>query len=106
MTGGRTGAGSHIALEAQVLSTAIGARISDQFHWEAAAIIDLAQTGTAVIELASLLAVPIGVVRVLAGDLEEMGAVVITNPAAEVIAQGGEDYTELLQKVLDGIKAL
>jgi hypothetical protein len=35
-----------------------------------------------------------------------MGAVVITNPAADVIAQGGEDYTELLQKVLDGIKAL
>ena len=106
MTGGRTGAESSIALEAHVVATAIGARISDQFHWEAAEIINLAGTGTAVIELAALLDVPIGVVRVLVGDLAEMGAVVVSNPAAEVAAQGGEEYTALLEKVLDGIRGL
>jgi hypothetical protein len=46
------------------------------------------------------------VVRVLVGDLAEMGAVIISNPAAEVVAQGGEDYATLLQKVLDGIKSI
>lgn len=106
MTGGRTGAESQIALEAHVIATPVGVRMADQFQWEAAGIIDLAQTGIAVIELAALLEVPIGVVRVVVGDLAELGAVIITNPAAEVFAQGGEDYAALLQKVLDGIKAL
>jgi hypothetical protein len=106
MTGGRTGAESQIALEAHVIATPLGARMSDQFRWEAAEIIVLTEIGTAVIELAALLDVPIGVVRVLVGDLAEMGAVIISNPAAEVVAQGGEDYATLLQKVLDGIKSI
>jgi hypothetical protein len=106
MTGGRTGAESSIALEAHVISTAFGERMSDQFQWETAEIIALSRTPTAVIELAALLDVPIGVVRVLVGDLAELGVVVVSNPAAEVAAQGGEDYTALLEKVLDGIRAL
>lgn len=106
MTGGRTGADSSIALEAHVIATAFGARMIQQFPWEAGEIITLSETGTAVIELGALLGVPIGVVRVLVGDLAEMGAVVVSNPAAEVAARGGEDYTALLERVLDGIKAL
>ncbi len=106
MTGGRTGAESSIALEAHVIATDLGARISEQFYWEAAEIIARSSTGTAVIELAALLDVPIGVIRVVVGDLVELGAVEVSNPAAEVAAQGGEDYTALLEKVLDGIKGL
>ncbi len=107
MTGGRTGAEvTQIGLEAHVSATAFGSRMPHQFRWEAAAIVDHAATPVAVVELAARLALPIGVVRVLAGDLEEMGAVTITNPAPEIAAEGGEDYADLLQRVLDGIKSL
>ena len=107
MTGGRTGAEvSQIALEAHVASTAFGSSAPQEFRWEAAAILDQAQTPTAVVELAAVLELPIGVVRVLAGDLEERGAVTITTPASEIAAEGGDSHVELLQRVLDGIKSL
>ena len=54
-----------------------------------------------------MLEVPIGVVRVLTADLREKGAVRITDPLAEPTPEAGDPaYTELLQKVLDGIKSL
>ena len=107
LTGGRTGAEfPAIAFEAHVVATPLGERITDQMPWEAAQIVNLTRKGTAVIELAAILEIPIGAVRVLVGDLSEMGAVIVSNPAAEVVAQGGEGYTDLLQKVLDGIRSL
>lgn len=107
MTGGRTGSEfPHVALEALVAATPIGTRMSQDLRWEAAEIVDLAGQGTAIVELAARLELPIGVVRVLAGDLSEAGAVAISNPASDVVARGGEDYTQLLERVVDGIKAL
>jgi hypothetical protein len=106
MTKGRTGAETQVALEAQVITTPVGLKMADQFQWEAAGILELAQSDVAVIELAVLLDVPIGVIRVVVDDLADLGMVRIMNPAAETVARGGEEYTELLQKVLDGIKAL
>ena len=108
MTGGRTGVGQPlIALEAQVAVTPEGMRMRRQFRWEAAEIIALTRSETAVIELAALLEVPVGVVRVLIADLREKGAVRITDPAGEPTPEAGDPaYTELLQKVLDGIKSL
>lgn len=107
MTGGRTGAEySEIALEAHVLVTEFGLRKRHEFRWEAADLLGHVEKPTAIIELAALLEVPIGVVRVVAGDLSAEGAVVISNPASEVAAQGGDEYVDLLQKVLDGIKSI
>lgn len=106
MTRGRTGADCTIAFEAQVVATTVGARMRDQFQWEVAEIINLAEIEIAVVELAARLDLPIGVVRVLVSDLTAMGAVVVSNPAAEMAAQGGEEYTALLEKVVEGIKAL
>ena len=107
MTGGRTGAEfAGIAFEAHVLATEFGLRKRGEFRWEAAALIAHAEKATAIIELSARLEVPIGVVRVIAGDLSEEGAVVISNPASEVAAHGGEEYVDLLQKVLDGIKSI
>lgn len=106
MTGGRTGAGeSIIALEALVIATPDGMRMRRRFKWEAAEIIEHARREVAIIELAALLAVPIGVVRVLAADLVGHGAVTITDPPAELTGDA-VGYTDLLQKVLDGIKSL
>lgn len=107
MTGGRTGAEfSRIAFEAHVVATEFGLRKRNEFRWEAAELIGHSEKATAIIELAARLEVPIGVVRVIAGDLSAEGAVVISNPASEVAAHGGEEYVDLLTKVLDGIKSI
>lgn len=106
MTGGRTGADlPKLALEALVAATPSGLRMSGQFRWEAAKIIMLTRRETAVIELAALLDVPIGVVRVLTGDLFEMGAVTIIDPPSDATVDA-DSHTDLLRRVLDGIKSL
>ncbi|HXV72681.1 MAG TPA: DUF742 domain-containing protein [Acidimicrobiia bacterium] len=105
MTGGRTSVGERpIALEALVVATAEGVRNRHRYRWESAEIIILSRKEMAVIELAALLDVPIGVVKVLTGDLLEQGAVTVTDPPTA--ATEGEGYTDLLNKVLDGIKSL
>jgi len=108
MTGGRTVTDRPlIALEALVAATPDGMRRRRQFQWEAAEIITRSRRETAVVELAALLDVPIGVVRVLADDLRAQGAVTITEPPTVLTADsGGEAHIDLLQKVLDGIKSL
>lgn len=108
LTGGRTGLGlATIALEALVAVTPAGLRMRHQFRWEAAEIITMARKETAVIELAAMLDVPIGVVRVLVTDLREKGAVAITDPPSDAPAGISEmAHIDLLEKVLDGIKSL
>lgn len=107
MTGGRTSTVEPIALEALVAATPAGMRMRRQFKWEAAEIITQSRRETAVIELAAVLEVPIGVIRVLADDLRSQGAVTITEPPSELVTdKDGEVYTDLLHKVLDGIKSL
>lgn len=108
ITGGRTGADSPpIALEALVKATALGAQIRHQFRWEAARVIDLARSDTALVELAARLDVPIGVARVVVADLTERGAVTIIEPRdGSAGDEPGNEYASLLKKVLDGIKSL
>lgn len=107
MTGGRAGTDTpHIALEALVSATPEGMRRRRQFKWESAEIITRSRQETAVIELAALLDVPIGVIRVLAEDLRTQGAVTITEPPSQIVDESDSHYTDLLQRVLDGIKSL
>lgn len=108
MTGGRAGTDAPlIALEALVAATPEGMKGRRQFRWESAEIIRLSRRETAVIELAALLEVPVGVIRVLADDLRSQGAVTITDPPPELGADAEHQvYTDLLHKVLDGIKSL
>lgn len=108
MTGGRTGRDlPPIALEALVNATPVGYRMKDQFRWEASRIIDLTRRGTALVELAARLDVPIGVARVVVADLVSRGAVSITEPRdVDSLDETGDEYATLLKKVLDGIKSL
>ena len=106
MTGGRTAVGdSPIALEALVAATAKGVGNRGRYRWESAEIIAHSREETAVIELAALIDIPIGVVKVLTADLREDGAVTVIDPPA-VAVSGDDGYTDLLHKVLDGIKSL
>jgi hypothetical protein len=106
MTGGRAGIEMPVvALEALVAATPLGLRMRHRFKWEAAEIIARSRQETAVIELAALLDVPIGVIRVLVVDLRRRGAVVVTDPPAD-LSEDPQGHIELLSKVLDGIKSL
>jgi Protein of unknown function (DUF742) len=108
MTGGRSGVGlPNIALEALVAVTPAGMRMRGRFRWEAAEIIAQSRKEIAVVELAANLEVPVGVIRVLAADLREQGAITISEPLSEATVDSGDtEYAELLNKVLDGIRAL
>lgn len=108
MTGGRTGEDvPKIALEGLIAATPEGIRIKHQFRWEAERVIEIAGEGTALIELAARLDVPIGVVRVLVADLAKRGAVQIVDSRGGAANDlDGIAYTNLLKKVLDGIRSL
>lgn len=108
MTGGRAGTkAAPIALEALIAATPEGMRRRREYKWESAEIIARCRQETAVVELAAILEVPVGVIRVLADDLRGQGAVRITDPPSELVTdEDGELYTDLLRKVLDGIKSL
>jgi hypothetical protein len=67
------------------------------------AIKRLCQRPLSVAELAAHLDLPLGVVRVLCGDLIERGVVIIRSPASQLTEAPDR---ELLQAVLDGLSRL
>lgn len=108
MTGGRTGQDvPAIALESLIASTEEGMKTKHQYRWEAERVIDLAGQGTALIELAALIDVPVGVIRVVVADLAQRGAVeIVDTPAGVATDLDSIEYANLLKKVLDGIRSL
>jgi hypothetical protein len=108
MTGGRTGQDvPAIALESLIAATEEGRAMKHQFRWEASRLIEYAGPGTALIELAALVDVPIGVIRVLVADLAQRGAVEILDSVGGMSTDlDAVAYTNLLKKVLDGIRSL
>ncbi len=107
ITGGRAGHEiPHIALEALVHSTPDGWSRRDEYRFESAEIVLLAVEPTAIVELAAMLEVPVGVIRVLASDLARSGAVSIAMPDHEYAESDQANYATLLQQVLDGIKSV
>lgn len=100
MTGGRTGADVDISLEAQIQASTRASQHLGAYRWEAAKLIDLVETPMALIEIAARLEIPIGVARVLVSDLVDDGAVVVHVP------QQSQNYSSLLERVLDGVRNL
>jgi hypothetical protein len=102
MTGGRTRS-THTRLD--VATQVVAARTATDFVGlgpEHIQILDLARRPLSVAELAAYVNVPLMVVKVLLGDLIERGDVFVRSPARAVEAPD----RELLQAVLDGVRAL
>ena len=101
ITGGRTDVqGLDLDLESQVVATERGRANHPRYRWEAASIIEVCDAPVALVEIAAKLELAIGVTRVVVADLVREGAVEVIEPSPQ------ESYSELLEKVLDGIRSL
>jgi hypothetical protein len=99
VTGGRTRAGDHDLPIESVITSAEPDDAIDDLQAEYRAILDLARTPVALVEVAASLGVPIGVARVLVSDLAEAGHLVVHAPG---YADGPPP--QVLARLLDGLR--
>ena len=99
ITKGRTRAKVSFPIETLIVTSAEGEAAWSGLSFEQAHVIELCRTARSVAEIASLLSIPLGVVRVLLGDMAEDGLIKVYEP-------GSRDDTALLRRLIDGIRAL
>lgn len=101
ITGGRTRSRHAFPLEALVLTTVLGEETDLLPSPEGRTICQLCRSARSVAEVAALVGVPLGVARVLVGDLVDNGLVMVH----ETADAGGPD-SATLEKVLHGLRRL
>lgn len=104
LTGGRT-RHSGAAFDLVATVTATRARVADPgvLGPEHFSVLQLAQVPTTVVDIASDVDLPLGVVRILLGDLRELGLVLI---AAPVPMKARQVDRNTLREVLHGLRGL
>lgn len=103
LTGGRTRSGADLPLETMVRVTTLGTSASPRLALERKKIVILAADPLSIAEVSAHLSLPLGVARVLVGDMVEEGLLDSHKPAVE---QGERPDVALLEKVLDGLQTL
>ncbi|WP_442874596.1 DUF742 domain-containing protein [Amycolatopsis sp. NBC_00345] len=102
-TGGRTRSDHNLALEALVSTSDDGRRYRGVRSIEHRRICDLCLDTRSVAEIAAHLRLPLGVVKVLVGDMSDLGLVLIHQ--TELIL-GDRSSREFMERVLQGLRAL
>jgi predicted transcriptional regulator len=103
MTRGRTTSSlGAIALHAPVLALIGPEQVTRTATPEDRQIIELCQTPTSLAELSARVGAPVGVMRVLVGDLADAGMVQVR----EADDEAEHRDVRLLERLLDGIRAL
>jgi hypothetical protein len=102
MTGGRTRARYQLALEALVSTTPQGRNPGYGLMPEHQRITELCVEIKSLAEIAALMRMPLGVARVMVGDMAESGLIAVQQPGA---AEGKPDLA-LLERVLLGLRNL
>jgi hypothetical protein len=103
MTGGRTRpAHEDLELETLVSTTALGATSPKVSGVERRAIVSLCRDLLSIAEVSARLDLPLGVARVLVGDMAEEGFVILHRPTTV----GDRPDLALLQRVLYGLHQL
>lgn len=101
LTRGRTrSAGAELPLEALVEITELGRERYAGLSPERRDILDLCVRPTSVMEVAAHLKVPLGVARVLVGDLAATGLLAVHMPASA----DGRPSAEILERLLEGLR--
>lgn len=103
LTGGRTRpSGRELPMETIVVTRSTANVADAPPSAEARGILALCQTATSIAEIAARLRLPLGVARVLVGDLAAAALVTVAPP----IPRGDAENVALLERLLDGIRAL
>ena len=100
--GGRTRSATDIPLETIIVTTPAGRRGRHPPHHGARTIVELCRMPLSLAEISAHLHVPLGVARVLVGDMAEEGFVEFNRPRPA----GDRPDLKLLERVLDGLQAL
>jgi hypothetical protein len=102
-TGGRTRSSVDLRIEALVTTTERGDDTESLGHTEHRAVAGLCREPRSVAEVATLLGVPLGVAKVLLGDMATLGLVVVHRTAT-----GGANkaHLRLMERVLSGLRRL
>ncbi|MBA2307857.1 MAG: DUF742 domain-containing protein [Pseudonocardiales bacterium] len=102
LTGGRTKATLYLGLETLVSARRPGVPLAGTADTAHQAVIELCVRPVSVAEVAAMMTVPLGVARVLVGDLAQSGVLFVHRPA---VTNGVPD-AELLARVIDGLHRL
>jgi hypothetical protein len=104
LTKGRTKSSRHLAIEALISAESDSSRWrSTEITGEFASVRTLCRYPRSVAEVAAILSVPLGVARVLLGDMADLGLVSIHDT---VIAGNGRPGIALMERVLRGLRRL
>jgi hypothetical protein len=103
-TGGRTrAAGQELPLEAVVCATEMSFTSGRSLRMESRAIVELCARPKSLAEVGAALRVPVGVARVLVGDLANGGYLEVHLPRT-ADSHGGPGH-EILGRLLDGLRS-
>ncbi|GGS30854.1 MULTISPECIES: DUF742 domain-containing protein [Actinokineospora] len=101
-TAGRTRPEAHLEVETLVSSTDVPPRLLAQLPAEHHTIVELCRATRSVAEVAALLALPLGVVKVLLGDLAGRGLIAVHRTGHA----GAAPDLGLMERVLSGLRRL
>jgi hypothetical protein len=102
-TRGRTKSGLELAIEALVSTSQRGREQMAMLQVEHRAVAELCEQTRSVAEVAALLKIPLGVARVLLGDMAGIGVVTVHQTASST---GNMPDLALMERVLSGLRRL
>jgi hypothetical protein len=103
LTGGRTRSGADLPFETLVKVSQLGQSAAPRLALERKKIAQMCSSPISIAEISAHLHVPIGVARVLVGDMNEEGLLTTYKPDTSA---GERPTIQLLERVLDGLQAL
>lgn len=108
LTRGRTASAMRLDLTAPIVALVAPAQLAATATPEDRRIVELTQTPLALAEVAARMSTPVGVVRVLVGDLAEHGDVQVRTAADAADGPASSEHRDvaLLQRLLEGIRGL
>jgi hypothetical protein len=104
LTGGRTRSNADLPLETLVKVSPQGVSAAPRLALERKQIVALCTTPISIAEVSAHLSIPLGVARVLVGDMAEEGF--LTSYKPQHATTGERPDLKLLERVLDGLQAL
>jgi hypothetical protein len=104
LTGGRTRSNADLPLETLVKVTTRGTSAAPRLALERKKIVSLCTSPLSIAEVSAHLRIPLGVARVLVGDMAEEGFLISHKP--QHATTGDRPDVKLLERVLDGLQAL